>query len=210
MRKILLVLFIIAISMSISAQENARNGHAYSPQGTLRLFIVFADIVDDPYSDSIWAWPIGQLPDYVDNIIDQTVENIPQGYLSKYFQEASCGDLHIIGDYYPELIELHTSDLNNNSKGFTEVVRYLDTLPGNDITTKHGYHLSDFDKWDFTEERFYMPATSQPDNRMDCCYRHCPSTVSDMVQSRLTGACLMPECTSIHWLWTAELWIQNA
>ena len=86
----------------------------------------------------------------------------------------------------------------------------LDTLPGNDITTKHGYHLSDFDKWDFTEERFYMPATSQPDNRMDCCYRHCPSTVSDMVQSRLTGACLMPECTSIHWLWTAELWIQNA
>lgn len=167
MRKILLVLFIIAISMSISAQENARNGHAYSPQGTLRLFIVFADIVDDPYSDSIWAWPIGQLPDYVDNIIDQTVENIPQGYLSKYFQEASCGNLHIIGDYYPELIELHTSDLNNNSIGFKEVVRYLDTLPGNDITTKHGYHLSDFDKWDFTEERFYMPATSQPDNRMD-------------------------------------------
>jgi hypothetical protein len=53
MRKVFLITVLVLISSNLFSQQNARNGYTYSPTGEIRLFVVFADIVDDTISGDI-------------------------------------------------------------------------------------------------------------------------------------------------------------
>ena len=162
----MIMLAVVSVCM---AQQNARNGCHYPPKGEIRIFMVFADIIDDPFSGEIEGWPAGELPEYADSLLDRISSNNVQGWISRYFQEMSYGELSIVGDYYPYLIEFQLEDMPHTSgvvitKAVTE---YLDALPGNDVVTRHGYYLVDFDTWKYNPYMSYCTATHVPDNGLD-------------------------------------------
>lgn len=138
------IFFLIFILPTISfAQGNARNGDRISSSGNVSVFIVFADVVNDSNTDTVVGWPAGDLPVFADDIVSPFVSNMQQGFVSRYFEEMSFGNLKITGDYYPNLVEVNV----NSGNGKDEVVAYLKALSGNDIITKNGLHLADFDQW---------------------------------------------------------------
>lgn len=165
MKRLLLIMTFCLTTTQIHSQQNARNGYTYAPTGEIRLFIVFADVVNDTFSGTIPHWQPGCLPEYADEIIDDNNQGSLLSYISRYYDELSFGTFRITGDYYPHLLEFNSSEIQNN--GFNQVVNYLNNLSGNDIATKNGHFLSDFDRWSFSSPREYYPKQQIPDNLID-------------------------------------------
>lgn len=157
------ILFVLA-SCQVSAQQNARNGHWNSPIGEIRLFVVFADVIDDTCSLDFPQWPTGNIPLDANQIIDDSSDSILVSYLSKFYEEASMGTLHIRGDYYPFLLEFTTSEIEGN--GLEQVINRLNRTPGYDIITEHGHNLSYFDNWTYNSTQ-YSPCLNSPDSKID-------------------------------------------
>ena len=129
--------------------------HISHPSGTIRAFIVFAEALNDTLEagpldlGEPGIWYPGQLPPNIDNYIDQSFidPNSINGYLTKYFYEASFGNLKFIGDYYPNLVQIDFNTIVD--KGEDQIMEFLNNLPGTDILSEHGYSLNstDFDSW---------------------------------------------------------------
>lgn len=102
---------------ALIAQPNARNGAGFAPHDTVRVFVVFADIIDDIVYFELPGWTPGYLPDYADNFIDHSINDNINTYISQYYHEASMGEFELIGDYFPRLLTFRLSDIeevNNN------------------------------------------------------------------------------------------------
>lgn len=165
------ILFVLA-SCQVSAQQNARNGCTYPSIGEIRMFVVFADVVDDTFSRPIPYWPQGSLPEYANEVIDDSQQGNLVSYISKYYHEASFGALSVTGDYYPHLLEFNSSefhDNNNNNIRLQKVVEHLNNIPEDSIITHNGHSLSYFDDWTFgsQNERDYHPKLQIPDGKID-------------------------------------------
>lgn len=158
------ILIVLNATFAFS-QQNARYGCTYSPSGEIRILVVFADITNDMLNGEIYHWLPGRLPDYADKIIDENMDGSLVSYISKFYSEASFGTLRITGDYYPYLLEFDSSEIAGD--GFTAVLNRMNNLPGDDIITQKGHHLSDFDNWSFENPRRYLPKNQEPDNRID-------------------------------------------
>ena len=166
MRKKLICLAFVLSALCTNAQENSRNGYTYAPYGTLNIFVVFADIIDDTCTAIIPNWNSGELPSYADEMFDDDLENDPIGFVSKYFNEASFGTLRVIGDYYPELLEFYSSEITGN--GCVSIVNRLHNLSNTDIITANGHYLSEFDNWTPpSPRRSYYALTNASDNKID-------------------------------------------
>ena len=140
---IILIVITLALSINLCAQnKNSRHGCSIPPIGTFRILVVFADVIDDTCTESIPGWDVGELPRYKDSIVDDIISNTPVSYLTKFFNQSSFGQLNIIGDYYPELLEFNTANLIR--RGDVNVVSYLNQHP---FYTMHNHTLSDFDNW---------------------------------------------------------------
>lgn len=165
MKQLLFVMSFVLLSTQLFSQQNARNGCYYAPTGEIKMFVVFADVVNDTFSDPIPNWQPGCLPEYANEIIDDNTEGSLVSYISRYYNEFSFGTFQVTGDYYPYLLEFDSSEIPGD--GFSQVVNYLNNIPGNDIVTKNGHHLSDFDNWSFGSPRKYRPKQQIPDNKID-------------------------------------------
>ena len=132
------------------AQTERKANWKLPTEGVIRAFVIFAQIEGDNYGDEHYnsaIWPSGELPVNPDSFIDTELKENSADYeslLSQIFSEISFGKLHIIGDYYPELIRI--SSFKRNSR-----VNYTDALEkiGKDtFKTAHGYtYPDDFDNW---------------------------------------------------------------
>ena len=174
---------------NVFSQQNAHNGKWFSPYGEIRIFMVFADIVDDTNTSPVPLWDSGCLPEYADEIIDDYTSENFSCYISRYYSEASFGAFRVTGDYYPNLIELNNNDISG--VGLEEVVEYLNDLPENDIVTHNGHHLTDFDRWSINNPRDYYLKYNIPDNKLDMLvivWRH----NSKYRKSRTGGSCSIP------------------
>lgn len=165
MKKILFIIMFTQIVSHLFSQESARYGYSCSPSGEMKMFVVFADVVDDTLSMSIPRWQAGSLPEYADELIDDNIEGNLVSYISKYYNEVSFGVLKVTGDYYPHLLEFSSSTISGD--GFYQIIEYLNNLPGTDIITRNGHGLSDFDKWSYGTMRNYYPKQQYPDNKID-------------------------------------------
>ena len=166
MKKVsLILLFIVCVFVAYSQNtQYSRNGCDYSPIGEIRFLVVFADVINDTISDDIIGWNEGELPTYAESIVDVSINGNLKSYISRFYKEASFGNLSIVGDYYPYLVEFTR---NNSNFGVTSVISYLDSIQ-DEIVTKHGYHLSDFDKWNYPRSRNYnCTPNNTPDNKID-------------------------------------------
>ena len=161
MKKIIIGLFLSLIISPVISQTNARYGRTY-PTGygspapiVFRIFVVFANVPDDPIDPTTLAldavsWPEGQLPVNVNNYIDMAVSANYQSYISRYYNEISFGKLQIIGDYYPHLLQIpYNSVQGSETTTSVSVFQELNRLcGGQQLTTAKGLQFpNDFDNW---------------------------------------------------------------
>ena len=163
-----IILIILMPFFSLAQQWDVRNGCGYSPTGEIRMFVVFADVEDDTFQGNIYNWPANSIPLYADSIIDDNFNGSLISYVSRFYKEASFGTLRVTGDYFPNLIQCRLSEISGD--GYKYIVKYLDSLQGNDIITAHGHHLSEFDQWSYASnasDRNYHIKQDTADNKMD-------------------------------------------
>lgn len=150
MKKIVVpvILLIFAFSTLFAQDKNARYGKYVSPHGTIRLLVVFADVVDDSNTNEVAGWNANELPRYKDSVIDYVTTGPFLSYASKFFNEASFGALNVIGDYYPTILNFNTSEvLSYENTKIGAVAQRLSEVSSQELETYHGYRLSDFDLW---------------------------------------------------------------
>ena len=167
--KTYIILMLLIVSHIISmAQVNSRNGYYHSAHGTIRVFVVFAEAINDTDErGKLGDWLPGEMPPDADTYLDYefTTERAIEGYLTKYFYEASFGNYIFIGDYYPELVQIEFSTISGD--GTRQVADYLNNLHGNDVLTAHGLSLNnDFDSWTPAANNG-NPKINSPDNYID-------------------------------------------
>lgn len=193
MKKILIVILLALICQNTFAQQNARNGLSYSPFGEIRMFMVFADIVDDTFSRPIPHWPQDSIPEYADEIIDESLQGSLVSYISRYYNEVSFGTLRVIGDYYPYLLKFDSSEISGD--GNIQVADYLNNLPDDSIVTHNGHGLSYFDTWTFGSPRSYYPKQQLPDGKIDMLVIVWRRN-SKLRSNRDGGACFSYNCSN--------------
>lgn len=172
MKKIFGGICLMLLFSTLHAQPCSRNGCKIAPYDTIRMFVVFADVINFPDSVNVPNWNYGELPAYKDQIIDYTATGILNSEASREFKEASFDRLKVIGDYYPRLIQINYSDLSTSFGlihiGLPNIIDSLNLKPGS-IFTQHGFQLNDFDLWDFLSpgDSLYKEKHHGPDNYID-------------------------------------------
>lgn len=174
-------LFVVMILLSFKesfAQINctdpnnrcAENGFVTPAKGTVRVLLIFAEIVGTGCTGLTTPdplWPTGQLPPDKDIWLNYAVSSTPTGN-TKYYKEISLGELNVIGDYYNDIIQVPCG----SSDG--AVINQLNAVWQPDINgnylTAHGLNLNDFDS--FTTTDYYSGLngkykTNTPDGNMD-------------------------------------------
>lgn len=160
MKKIISLLLSLFLIGTVGAQtQNSLNGHSFPSKGNARLFLIFAEVQNDPYDMTIPAWNKGQMPNSV--YIQQTVNAIEQ-----YFKEASFGMLNIEVDYCPKLIQVEYKSSGNIFYS-TEAFGKLQELYGDTgfITPKGLKFPEEFDAWTMNTENTVKDL--KPDGMID-------------------------------------------
>jgi hypothetical protein len=164
------ILLLLCIASSfVSAQQNARNGYILpcNPASKeLKVLVIFAEVVDEPNDPgALGDWQIGSLPPYAGSVIDLPGSTTRNGYVSKYYDQASFGNFVLVGDYYPNLIQIKYDSISGD--GAQNIYDYLARQPTSSLVTANGYNiLSDFDKW--KPGANYSSRTTQSDGYIDC------------------------------------------
>lgn len=168
--KFTILIIAITSSCNIFAQSiNSQNGYWLPPYGTIRIFIVFAEVINIPsdVDSTIGNWTYNTLPANRDLIVDTvfTNANAIKGKLTKYFYESSFGKLIFLGDYYPNLVRIDYQSALANSDFC--VYDYLNNLPGDNIFSQNGYSINsnDFDMW--TPQGHYNQHLNDSDGYID-------------------------------------------
>lgn len=173
MRKAVCLLFLLQSSLLIYAQEqeytclftdsasaknltdlqksqiDSENGWYLSTTGTIRVLVVFVEI-DNPGDPGNSTWMDGQLPVWANDLLDNTVIANPQGELSRFYHEASSGNLNVIGDYLVAptnngVIELPAG--SSPSVNSTLINTINSQMNGNFITSSGGTNPLVYDNW---------------------------------------------------------------
>ena len=98
-----------------TAQQNSTDGWFLPTRDTVRVLVVFVEIQYDTLAEKnnspkgTRVWQPGELPVYADSIFDPVWTGKPQTLMTQYYQESSFGNLTVLGDYFPELIEVPNS-----------------------------------------------------------------------------------------------------
>ena len=180
MKKTLILVLLSTVLCNVFAQQNShsRNGYRLPTQGEFRVFVVFAEMAEEDLNLQVPGWAKGQMP-------TQTTIDTWLNHTNHCFSEASFGKLNVILDYYPELMQITTTDQKPyGTCAYGAVFARLATLcrNGRQITTAGGRNFpNDFDTWTLTETTVsstggsisLLPQGSPdkapvPDNHIDC------------------------------------------
>lgn len=146
-----LVLF-IGTPLFVNGQES-KNGHKVTPRGTIRVLVVFAELVGGCGGTPTNNWPTGTAaPPNADMYLDYVVNSTPVTKLTKYYKDISLGEYNVIGDYYNGTVQVPCSLYNSYSYPYNigSAIMQLnnDWQPvGGNYLTKHGLNLNSFDDY---------------------------------------------------------------
>lgn len=136
-----------------TAQQNSTDGWYFPTHDTIRVLTVFVEIQYDTLAEKndlpngTDVWRPGELPVYADSIFDPVWNGKPQTLMTQYYQESSFGNLTVLGDYFPELIEVPYSILMKRGQ-IAIYSAVADALNSKDtLITKHGLGIDQFDLW---------------------------------------------------------------
>ena len=178
MKKLSLFLLLTVSVNTVFSQSavDSRNGYRLPTKGVWRIFVVFAEVTGDPNYNRVMAdWPAGQMPNNPGSYIDLNVSTNYQSYISRYHDEISFGELKVIGDYHPHLIQIPYSSFMYDYQSYDRVFRKLSELcNGHQIQTARGLNFpNDFDLWTISSSDGHVK-TQIPDGAIDCiviCWR---------------------------------------
>lgn len=166
----LVILFLFFGLTHAQNTTDARNGLYIPTQEIFRVYVVFAELTGDPlYGQSISGWNAGEMPSNPEIVVDAEVGQNYQTYFSKYYHEISFDKLKIVGDYYPQLIQI---PYNSNSSSYNDITSVFHVLKnvtnGQQITTPGGFQFpNDFDLWTLNTNKGYAKY-SISDGKVDC------------------------------------------
>ncbi|MCX6135125.1 MAG: right-handed parallel beta-helix repeat-containing protein [Ignavibacteriales bacterium] len=137
--------------------------------GTIKAYVVFVQFKDQSITDA--NWPANSLPNWGASFVASSVDqngNYPTGSLSKRMYGFSNGALHVIGDYYPQVV---LTDLNANEYSSYGQVNYeiLQRIDQN-------VNFALYDNFNYSGDYDVVPGA---DNRVDLViliYRSVPQT----------------------------------
>lgn len=137
---------------------SSMNGYFLPVEGTIRVLVIFAevdyDIGTDP-DDEPDNWDAGELPTWADDLFDPNVSSGQMnGSITKYYYEASFGNLNIIGDYLyapnDGIFSVLKSEIGTTS-GLSALSDVIDSeMNGNFITANDLNSITNFDTWTLT------------------------------------------------------------
>ena len=144
----------LAVVKDTSTEQNSENGWYLSPHGTIRILVLFAEVVydknpgKDPQAEGAEHWPKGQLPRWKDNIFDPQQLKVPKATVTRYYHDISLGQYIVLGDHIDHLFTLRESEYPTAANGGSAnalVIKEANTLPA--FRTAHGLTPADFDLW---------------------------------------------------------------
>ncbi|NEN24815.1 T9SS type A sorting domain-containing protein [Cryomorpha ignava] len=153
--------------------KDSENGWYLPASGTIKILIVFAEAqyspssLDPDYTGSP-NWPVNNIPTWASKLVDKTVLPSPQGVLTRYFKEASSGQLNIIGDYLqaPTNNGVFTVSSTNVNVANSELVAEVNSMMNGNFLTSGGVITpGTFDNWTnapFFGEPKITPSTDSP------------------------------------------------
>ncbi len=155
-----LLLISSQFAFNSSAQMNSRNGKTLPCNGLLRILVVFIEYDYDVH-DSLDTtdplkgyekWPKGQLPVWKDSLFDVYNNEPLKGKITQFYSESSFGNFMVLGDYYPEVITIKESEVNNIQDGGFNIKTVLEKINSKkDFKTNSGLKPEDFDNWTLTK-----------------------------------------------------------
>jgi hypothetical protein len=173
----LIILIVLFTLSSISYSQSSRNGCLLRPKDTLHILYIFAEVLNDSvhdYNTDNPVWRKGQLPSNFEEVIDYkfTGEENIQGFITKYFYEASFGRYIVLGDYIDTLIKINMDTLTNSGyiDGYDQCLNFLNNLPDSILSTKHGHTINSnyFDLISNTSYLYqYKNHPISPDGKID-------------------------------------------
>ncbi len=136
-----------------AAQQNSTDGWFLPTRDTIRVLTVFVEIEYDTLAEKndlpkgTDVWRPRQLPVYADSIFDPVWDSIPKSLMTQYYQECSFGNFTVLGDYFPELVEVPYSVLLKKGQTaiYSAVAEAIDSK--NPFISKHGLGIDKFDLW---------------------------------------------------------------
>jgi hypothetical protein len=179
-----LVLLLCLAVQGAMAQPAIRHGVGIPTRDTLRILIVFAevDFKDGPCpsnltEDFAGSWPRDrqgrtQPPTFAGAFLDREIAADGQmdGFITRYYHEASFGSYILLGDYLPEVVTIPCKDIRVGNHGLTQILDRLAAMRPQDTTllTAGGYPLSAFDIW--SAGKSGQPKLKEPDGSIDLLY----------------------------------------
>jgi len=170
MKKVLLLLLSAVLVNSLFSQSvvDSHNGRKIPTKGTFRVFVVFAEVTGDPhYNTTPAGWPAGQMPNNPANYID--INTNYQSFIGRYYDEISFGELKVLGDYHPQLVQIPYNSFTSADQSNARIFEKLsDLCNGQQIVTARGLNFpEDFDLWDLSPAQGQVKHNTK-DGAIDC------------------------------------------
>jgi len=128
--------FLLFTSLYAQNTISSRFGADISTKDTIRVFYVFAEL-DNNSASTISTWQPGQIPTNANAFFDADFDtNNINGFMTKYFYQASFGQFIVLGDYYPNILKIDTNISVANQED--TIFSMLNNITSNDIITARG------------------------------------------------------------------------
>ena len=136
------------------AVKETKNGYFLPGSGTIRVLVAFVEVnydnMPDPYTPSA-EWPVDTLPVWANNLFDPTTPvGLGNGDVTRFFQQASRGNLLVLGDYLQAPTNGGVFKVLNSLGGtsISNVISKINSTMSNNIITHNGLNnVSFFDSW---------------------------------------------------------------
>ena len=145
---------------------NSANGWYLSPHGTIRILVIFAELVydvhpeKDPQPNGAGHWPKGQLPNWKDELFDPFPMALPEAQVTRYYHDVSLGHFTVLGDYIDRLVTIRESE--QDRMGDWSAMAWEGANKFGTLHTAHGLNITDFDLWT-DGGKPGLPKINQPD-----------------------------------------------
>lgn len=156
MRRIVLLLSLL-LTVALFAQQdstqvpNSANGWYLSPQGTIRILVIFVEVdydvhpAKDPGPDGTKEWHKGELPTWKEDLFDPFPLDHPKAMVSRYYHDMSLGNFTVLGDYIDKLVVVRESEAPN-LRDYSGMAWAAANKLGA-LHTAHNLSIADFDMW---------------------------------------------------------------
>jgi M6 family metalloprotease-like protein len=168
-KTLFLCIYLVLLAGGTNRSQDSRDGYWLPPKGTLRILLVYAEVLNDPDEPGgLGGWEPGKLPRNPGYFFDHELKNgqQPEGIMTKYYYQASFGEFLVLADFYPELISVDFNEMT--SMGFRQVLDTIMKQTGDDVITANGYSVNagDFDFFSLASGHG-TPKARQPDSLLD-------------------------------------------